>query len=632
MDFEQSDIHYLIEAVQKLTESRTILTVAQWASQKRYLPAGTSPYVGYYDHSVAPYLKEIMDCFSPSSPIREVAFMKGAQIGATTGVMENIVGYVIDHSPANILAVAQDQTSAELWIEEKVDKMLAESGLASKIFNPLGGGTLDGYSKKTGSTKRKKQYAGGYLLAVGAHSPAKLRSNSMKYLLMDEVDGYPQVAGEEGDPVSLAVKRTAAYETSRKILYISTPAVLHTSRIDRLHRRGDQRKYFVPCKDCGHFQTLNFHKTTDEKTGVATGGIVYELDANRDLILGSVGYVCERCGSFWTNQDKSWFLPHGEWRATTKSYSETYRSYHLNALYSPVGMFSWVSVVQQWLNASTNVAELRPFINTVLGECWEERGETPRYNKIMQNRSNYLKGNIPESVYFLTFGADVHKNRIDVELLGWGDSEVSYSVDWLHFEGATDDINSGAWALFESWIRNGFGDTPLTVGLIDSGYNTDFVYRFCAKMGGKVYPVKGVTETSLQKPNISVKKIDGYVDLLGVLAVVDRYKDRLAGSLGLSKKSDESPPNGYCFYPADYGDDYFKQYANESKVEVRDSKGQVLGYKWQRASSNAANHAWDCRVYNMAAFEFLRLWVASVAKKPSISLEDFYIFVKALKN
>ena len=86
-------------------------------------------------------------------------------------------------------------------------------------------------------------------------------------------------------------------------------------------------------------------------------------------------------------------------------------------------------------------------------------------------------------------------------------------------------------------------------------------------------------------------------------------------------------PWGTCFYPADYKDSYFKQYGNERKLEEVNKHGEVVGHRWVKRSANAANHAWDCRVYNLAAFDF---FVDLVRKDQDeeFTIEQFYDFIK----
>ena len=60
-----------------------LLTVSQWADRYRVLSQRASSEPGRWRTERTPYLKEIMDCLSPASPVQRVALMKGAQIGGT---------------------------------------------------------------------------------------------------------------------------------------------------------------------------------------------------------------------------------------------------------------------------------------------------------------------------------------------------------------------------------------------------------------------------------------------------------------------------------------------------------------------------------------------------------------------
>lgn len=620
----ESDIPYLIAQINLIKHEKEYLKVSEWAERNRYLPPELSPQYGHWDNSVTPYLVEIMDCFSESSYVRHVSFMKGAQIGATTGIIENFIGYIIDHVPAPTMFMQADKEMAELAVELRIDRMITTANLQDKIFSQ--GKSNDNFNRKTGSTKSKKEFIGGFLLARGSNSPAKLRMVSIKYLLMDEVDGFAYSAGKEGDPVVLAEKRTAAYSSTRKIFAASTPANLKTSKINKLYLRGDQRKYHVPCKDCGHFQELIFEKNKD-----GFGGIVYEKDENGNLIIDSVGYSCVECGVIWKNSDKINFLPKGKWIPTATSTEYTRRSYHLNSLYSPIGMYSWVDACQEWIACDRDTNKLKAFINTVLGLPWEERGDPKKGRQIRNNRISYLAGTIPDDVLFLTAACDVHKNRIDVEILGWGIDQVSYSIKWLSIEGDTSTSKGSAWTDLEKLIMSPIGKHRISMTLVDSGYLTDLVYRFCARFGAGVFPLKGVQKYN-GKNAYKLVDVKGYGSLQCLNVVVDFYKDRLAAWIEkkVEKTNDggEHFPWGLCFYPADYDDAYFKQYTNEQKMEVVDAKGEVSGYEWRKISSSAPNHAWDCRVYNVVAFDFY-LDLMRENQGDNFTIEQFYKLIQS---
>src|ERR1039458_8878086 len=55
-----------------------LLTVSEWADRYRVLSQRASAEPGPWRTDRTPYLREIMDCLSPSSKIEQVVFMKGA--------------------------------------------------------------------------------------------------------------------------------------------------------------------------------------------------------------------------------------------------------------------------------------------------------------------------------------------------------------------------------------------------------------------------------------------------------------------------------------------------------------------------------------------------------------------------
>jgi len=181
------------------TRRESSLTVSEWAEQKRVLPHGTTSMPGPFSWNVAPYMREIADAMSESSPVERVAVMKSAQITYTVGVLENTIGYIIDAAPGPAIFVSADEQMAQASVELRVDRMIESAGLEGKIRS----GSHKRHSKKTGDTKSKKEFSGGVLLAYGPNSGGKLRSFSIQYVLGDEIDAWPQTVGREGDVLNL---------------------------------------------------------------------------------------------------------------------------------------------------------------------------------------------------------------------------------------------------------------------------------------------------------------------------------------------------------------------------------------------------------------------------------------------
>lgn len=594
------------------------LSVSDWAEKKRILPPGLSPMPGPFTWKVTPYLREIADCFSERSPIQKVAIMKGTQLGFTVAIGENWMGYVIDMAPGPMMFVSGDKEMAQDAVEVRVDRMIESAGLADRIFAQ----TDKPHSKKTGDTKRKKEFPGGFLLALGPNVGAKLRQFSVRYLFYDEVDAYPQETGTEGNPLKLGERRTDAFERIRKILYISTPLVEQTSRIKPLFERGDQRYFYVPCPRCHHKQVLKWDR------------LKYEKDELGRLIWDSVHYECERCKGHWKNEDKAYFLPRGEWRPTAEPLEPGFRSYHLSALYSPVGMRSWESICQEWIQAKDDPVMLRVFVNTVLGETWVERGEAPRYERVMLRREQYAVGCLPEGAkpLLLTIGVDVQADRIEVEIVAWGRDKESWSIDYRVIAGDTSHVDDQCWRDLSELIASEHAGLRASMVLVDAGYNTPTVYQFCEQYLQGVLPVMGEsTTTGKHKKAFIFRDVAGY-QVKRVDLNTDFLKQEFYGYLARGvPEGATNYPGGYCHFPLEYGERYFRQLTAEERMKETTRTGKIK-YVWHLASGRR-NEALDARVYAMGALYVLR-WIASeeMELEEEMAWIEFWDYCEQQKN
>src|SRR5512143_3986101 len=215
-----------------------LLTVSQWADRYRTLSQRASAEPGPWRTDRTPYLREIMDCLSPSSPVERVVFMKGAQIGATE-CGNNWIGYVIHQAPGPMMAVQPTVEMAKRNSKQRVDPLIEESEVLRKLVH-------DPRSRDSGNTVLAKEFPGGVLVMTGANSAVGLRSMAARYLFLDEVDGYPGDVDGEGDPVNLAMARTRTF-ARRKVFLVSTPKITGMSRIEAAFEESDKRYYAVPC-------------------------------------------------------------------------------------------------------------------------------------------------------------------------------------------------------------------------------------------------------------------------------------------------------------------------------------------------------------------------------------------------
>lgn len=620
---------WLAECFGDLTVDMEVVTPSEWAERQRYLPPQLTPMPGFYRFDVAPYLREIVDCFAVDSPIREVAVQKGVQIGATVGVLENVVGYCIDFvKTAPVMMVTADAELAQQRVETNITPMIQDSGLSDRIKS------ADATNKRrTGKTAKKIEWeGGGFFVPFGAINANKLRSISIQYLLRDEIDGWPDVVGKDGDPIKLSAARTAAYEGARKILDLSTPLIKGQSKIAERFARGDQRHYFVCCLSCGYPQILRWRREHPD-TGEVTG-IVWETQNGR-LVPDSVRYLCENCGHAHTNDDKTRLLAPengAEWRPTAEPVSPDVRSYHISALYSPVGMQSWAACVHQWLeawdverNRSKDNGQLQVFYNNILGAPFELQGEQIRFESVSPHRRHaYRYSDIPNEwasqhcgspVLLLTCAVDVHKDNLAVAVFGWCRDRRAILVDYWRFEGDTEQLDDpGTWGRLrelierpeeEGYVADDGRRYRVQLTLIDSGYRTDTVYQFCAEYVAGVYPVKG---REAPPKSATIREFSDFTTPMGTTAyaiTVDLYKDRWSAALRRGWDLVGLQPPGHFNAPLDATDAQLKELTAEIKqerIEVR--TGKRIGWEWHR-KSGANNELWDLLVYNNAALDLI---------------------------
>lgn len=612
---------WLIEQFEDLTDTLVDLLPSEYAEQVRYLPPQSTPLPGYYSYDVAPYLREIINCFSPHSPVREVSLMKALQLCATVGIFENAILFYIGHvRNAPIGMATADAEMAKIRMDLYITPMINQSGLDDRIKS-----SDEKNPRKTGKTDKKIEWeGGGFLVPLGAQNPNKARSLSFQVMLCDEIDAWPDSTGKSGDPCDRIKGRTAAYETTRKIGWISTPLIAQTSKILKKYEYGDKRKYHVPCKHCGEFQELKFNKTNDDGTCY---GVQFTVDGDGNLIENSVVYMCKFCQGTMINEDKTWMLPQGKWVATAKSKDPSFRSYHLSAFYSPVGMQTWTAQVQRWLecwdvqnNKSRDVDKLQVFYNEVLGAPYVIGGKQLKLQNVTTHRRTiYNSGDILNSkvkketggkIQLLTCAVDVHDKHLDIQVIGWAPRHCFYSIEWLKLEGDCEDLESAPWKKLRSLIEEKEYTADdgrkyrIELTFIDSQYKTDVVHNFCSEYEGGVMPIRG---TELPLKGTTFKEFSEFKSKTGQIGfniTTTIYKDRLAAALKKDWDGLSLQPNRHPNFPSDYPDQFFKELTVERKQEIKDGNtGKTLGFRW--VGRNA--HAWDTMVYNSAAIDILAI-------------------------
>ncbi|KJS41402.1 MAG: bacteriophage tail assembly protein [Roseovarius sp. BRH_c41] len=565
------------------------LTVSEWADAHRWLSSRASAEPGRYRTARAPYLREIMDALSPRHPAQRISFMKAAQVGATEAG-NNWIGFVIHHAPGPMLAVLPTVEMTKRSSRGRLDPLIEDSPALRERVQPA-------RSRDAGNSMLSKEFPGGILVLTGANSATGLRSMPARYIFLDEIDAYPASADEEGDPVTLAEARTTTFSHRRKVFMVSTPTIRGLSRIEREYEASDQRRYFVPCPHCGHMQWLQFERLRWDKGKPDTAA-----------------YHCESGEAVIAEHHKMRMLERGEWRATAVSADPQSIGFHLSALYSPLGWTSWAQIARDWLAAQGSEEMLRAARNTLLGETWVESDDAPDWQRLADRREAY-PAQIPAGGLFLTAGADVQKDRIEIDVCAWGRGLESWLVDHIVIPGGPDD--QACWQkltalLGQTWVHEHGAVMTLAKLAIDTGYESAAVYGWARQQGiAQVAPVKGLEGFNRATPvsgptfvdaTIGGKRLRCGARLWSIATAT--FKIETYRFLRLERPSDEDRSLGVLDAPGtvhlpDWIDtEWLRQLVAEQLVTLRNKRGYAR-QEWQKMRER--NEALDTRVYARAA-------------------------------
>lgn len=575
---QQVDWPTWLHVALKILKPPENLTVSQWADKYRILDAKTSAEPGPWRTARTPYLQGIMDAFNDPE-IEEIIFVKPTQVGGTES-LQNIVGYIIAQDPSPTLIVYPTLELAEYTSKNRIQPMIN--------LCPI---LLEKYQDKE-SKILELQFEGMYIVLSGANSPASLASRPIRYLLMDEVDKYPASSGKEADPRSLARERTKTFAHNKKIFQTSTPTRKNGPIWQEWENADDQRRYYVPCPHCGHYQTLRFKQikwSESAKTPEEAQATAY--------------YECEQCHGIITDGHKPGMLRAGRWESEKKAGTRK-TAFHLNALYSPWVRFG--DVAYEFMRSKDIPELLMNFVNSWLAEPWEQTEAKMNADLVLERQSEYEEGIVPDGTLLITAGVDVQKDHFYYTIRAWGASMTSWNIA----HGVAD-----TWDEIEYIMNLPYKDRQgniyqVNLCAIDSGDRTDEVYEFCAINQEWAVPVKGSSSPLLSRYRISTIDKVGSKAYGMRLYIVDshQYKDMIAGRI--------RRPNGPGSWMVYKGCDreYAEQICAEEKVIERRNGREIE--VWKPKSSHIANHYLDAEVYAALAADLLHVRYLQISETP----------------
>lgn len=565
------------------------LTLSQWADKYRMLSAENSASPGHWRTDKAPYQREIMDAIGDPH-IRKVVIMSAAQIGKTAMLM-NMLGYYMHYYPAPVLVMQPTLEMGQMFSKDFLAPMIRDTPELRQL--------VDTKSRYSGNTILKKNFPGGHVSIIGANSPASLASRPIKVLLCDEVDRYPDSAGTEGDPLLLAQKRQTTF-WDKKTVIVSTPTIKGHSRIETEFLETTREEWTVPCPACGKYQPL------------AWAGLKFD---SKNLTK-PIYYECQHCGEVFGEYD--WKAQGQYGRFQPENPAAEARGFHLNTLAS--NFCGWRDAIEKFLLANEllrqgDVEQMKTWVNTELGETWEELGEHIDEASLVSRREIY-DAEVPDGVLVLTAGVDVQVDRVEVEVVGWGVGKESWGIRYQKLWG--DTMEQTVWDELDTFLLSTFRRRdgtalPIAACCVDSGYCAVQVYRFVAdKFHRHVFAIKG--KGGQETPFIQNPSYHNRAKIPLFIVGVDAGKDMVYQRLQQINHG-----ANYCHFPleadAGYDETYFKGLTAEKKM-TRFRRGKAT-ISWElRDKHYRRNEPLDLRNYATAALELYNPQLKKLEAEP----------------
>lgn len=458
------------------------MTVSQWAENEREVPPESgSPYPGRWSNERVPYLVEPMDVCGLDHPSRRVVLMASAQ-SAKSEASLNAIAAAICTNPVPILVMLPSLDEAIKYNRVKLQPAIdATPALKRRV--------LDTVSRdEQGSTTLYKRFRGGFLQVVNAGSSKALQMISACLRVYEEPTGYPADVDGRGDPISQADARSKAWkERGEKSVLVGTPGTKGACRITAAYEASDMRRFYVPCPHCSHYQVLR---------------PVNLLHASDRAPHGAY-FVCVAGGCVIEGAEKTGMVARGAWIRTFASDRDDNpapgESFAPNELehwrdrpadgrepgfawwqaYSP--FVSWDDTKAEELAAQGDPRRLKVLYQQAYGEAWEEIGEAPDHERLLDRRQPWPANRLPAGVLFLVGATDVQGNRLEWAVYGWDRHLAGFLIARGVIEG--DPATDGPWQAHDQVMARRFQDAwgrtwPVDVWGVDSGYLSQRVYRY----------------------------------------------------------------------------------------------------------------------------------------------------------
>ncbi|EJJ9404351.1 phage terminase large subunit family protein [Escherichia coli] len=571
------------------------LTTVQWADQHYYLPKESSYTPGQWE--TLPFQVAIMNSMG-NDRIRTVNLIKSARVGYTKMLL-GVEAYFIEHKSRNSLLFQPTDSAAEDFMKSHVEPTIRDVPVLLELAPWFG-------RKHRDNTLTLKRFSSGVgFWCLGGAAAKNYREKSVDVVCYDELSSFEPDVEKEGSPTLLGDKRIEGSVWPKSIRG-STPKIKGFCQIEKAANESAHfMRFYVPCPHCGEAQYLKFGDdatTFGLKWEKGKPETVYYLCEHNGCVIRQSEldhtdgrWICDNTG-MWTRDGLTFYSAGDEEIPPPRSIS-----YHIWTAYSP--FTTWVQIVYDWLDALKDPNGVKTFINTTLGEPYEEAVAEKLSFELLLEKVCHYDAQVPLRVVYLTAGIDSQKNRYEIYVWGWAPGEEAFLIDKQIIMGRPEDEDTlkRVDAVIRKKYRHADG-TEISISRVcwdTGGIDQDIVYQRSRKHGTFfVLPIKGASVYG--KPVITMPKKRNQRGVFLCEVGSDTVKEMLYARFALPVVSaSETAPYTFRFpdNPDIFSDVEAKQLVAEELVE-KVVNGRV---KLQWDARKRRNEALDCLVYAYAA-------------------------------
>lgn len=584
------------------------LTVSEWADDERRLSPESSAKPGKYSTAITEYARGVMDAFNDPK-VKRIVGMFSAQVAKTT-IIENVIGYHAHHDPSPIMVVQPTLEIAEAFSKDRLAPMIRDTPCLKDRFAEAG-------SKTSGDTLLHKKFPGGAVTIAGANSFNSLASRPIRIVLGDEAAKWRP--NEKGSPFRQVSVRARAFWNS-KLAFFSTPTDSSPdNEFNQIWEESDKRLRFALCPHCGVHGVMTYDESEAWLPSSAdVPRIVLEWREGPELKLedgrtirraADAWFRCCSCSERLDDAERIRADRAGEWRAT-QPFAGTAGFWGWQAI-SPFSRA--VDIANEWLSSLGSPVTMQSAKNETFGLPWAESGEAPSWKRLFDRADRgYSLGTVPAGALFLTAGADVQQDRIEIQVIGWGRRRQCWLVDYIVLEGDTrrPEVWTALTRIMGNVYQNGSGaDFTIRKLALDTGYESERAYDWAREHRyGPVALVKGGPDTQtalVAAPSAIEVSRQGKKLATGLklhLLNVGEFKKDLYGRLSLDlpnlEKSEPYPDGFFHFCQVSDTEEYCRQLSAEQLVSRKTRSGYIKR-EWEKARPR--NEAMDTWNYASAA-------------------------------